>query len=89
MEVEDTKFEVFIISVAASLSLEHADLSVHNFQFAGADRMFVPIEDERLPDHQLACGIYQDSYLAALCFLNPCLKFLLRLFNSLAVKQQP
>lgn len=46
--MEDAEFEVFIISVAAGLSLQLADFSVHHLQFTGADAMFMPIQDKGL-----------------------------------------
>jgi len=64
--VEDTKFEVFIVSIAAGLALEHADFAVHYFQFSGVDGMFVPIQDKRVPHVEFSCSIYQDSDLILL-----------------------
>ena len=52
MEVKYAEFEIFIVSITASLSLERANLSVHHFQFAGTDTMFIPVQDKRFPCHR-------------------------------------
>ncbi len=46
-----SEFEVLVVSIAAGLPLKHPDLSVHYFQFTGADTVLVPVEDKWSPYH--------------------------------------
>lgn len=49
MEVEDSEVEVFFISIAVGIALEGLDSAVHGLQFAGADAMFIAVQDKSLP----------------------------------------
>jgi hypothetical protein len=73
VKVSDSEVEIIFVSVAAGLSLEQSDLSVHDLQFAGTDGMFIPIQDKRLPHHQFRRGICQNFNSAGLGFTYPCL----------------
>ena len=54
MQIEDSEFEVLAVAVAVGVSLEGSDLTVDYFELAGADTVFVPVQDKRLPCRQLA-----------------------------------
>ncbi len=46
MQIEDSQFEIFFVSVAVSVALQGSDFAVDRLQLSCADRMFVPVEDE-------------------------------------------
>jgi hypothetical protein len=49
MKIEDSEFEIFIVSIAVGVALEGSDLTVGYFQLSGADTVFVPVQDKWLP----------------------------------------
>lgn len=75
MEMEDTEAEVFLVTIAAGLPLEEVDLAVHDLQFTGADGVFVPVQDKRLPEQQLMGGLLQDGDVAGLGCSDPVVQF--------------
>ncbi len=76
MDMMDPEIEVFLIAVAMSHSLQEADFTVIDFDFAGADGMVIPIEQEGFPELQLFGGIQQDPNPAGLRLADPAFKFL-------------
>ena len=71
MEVEDSEFQVLVISIAVCVSLEGFDFTIGSFQFCGTDAMFVPIEQERFPHLQLFGSIVEDLDAADMGFVDP------------------
>ena len=49
MQVEDSEFEIFVVPITVGVALQGSDLPVDNFQLAGADAVFVPVQNKRLP----------------------------------------
>ena len=49
MQIEDSEFEVFVVPVAIGVALEGSYFAVDCFELAGAERMFMPVEDKWLP----------------------------------------
>lgn len=50
MQIEDSEFEIFIVPIAVGVALQGSDLTVDDFQLSGTDAVFVPVQNERLPD---------------------------------------
>jgi len=42
MQVEDSRLEIFLVSVAISVALQGSDVAVDYLQLSSAGRMFVP-----------------------------------------------
>jgi hypothetical protein len=64
MNVIYSQFQIFLIPVAISISLQRFDLAIGGFQFAGADAMFVPVQYKRFPYQQFPCSIFKNPYPA-------------------------
>ena len=71
MEVQDAKFEIFIISVAAGNSLEQSDFAIHHLDFACTNWVFIPVQYKRLPCFELSRSIYQYGNSARRGLIDP------------------
>ena len=78
-----------VIVVAVGVALEGSGLTVDYFGLAGADTMFLPVQDKRLPSGQPPGGVFGYSDPAAAGFLNPGFEFRRSLVPIYALKQEP
>jgi hypothetical protein len=46
VQIEDSEFDIFVISVAPSIPLQGSDLVVDDFQLSDADAVFVPVQNQ-------------------------------------------
>ena len=49
MQIEDSEFEVLVVTVAVGVALQGSDLAVDCLELSGADTVFVPVQDKWLP----------------------------------------
>jgi hypothetical protein len=49
VQIEDSEFEIFVVSITIGVTLQCSNLTVDHFQLPGADTVFVPVQDKWLP----------------------------------------
>ena len=46
MQAEDSEFEIFVVPIATSVTLQGPNLAIEYFQFSGGTGAFLPVQNE-------------------------------------------